>query len=237
MSDHTTHHNDDIDEGEITALATAVQQSVPALMDELGGALSHILTASPEHDNVLGFIWDKVQALQQLNQRQHALMIALHRAAATFRAQRDLLAQELAQAEAETENLATEVDDLIDEREYLREQEQKLLTAIRYPYNSDLPQIKQMIGDMETEVYEQVFDEAFTDASDAILESLPYDLANQLGDDWQFWQADTLHTLLTIDMNEVPENENELGFTRQQVIQFRAALLVSVNNLTKGDKS
>ena len=237
MTDQTHHQHDGIDEGEITALATAVQQSVPALMADLNGALSHILAASPEHDNVLGFIWDKVQALQQLNQRQHALMIALHRAAATFRDQRDLLAQELAQAEAETENLATEVDDLIDEREYLREQEQKLLTAISSPYNSDLPQIQQMIGDMETEIYEQVFDEAFTDASDEILENLPYDLARMLGDDWGFWQADTLHTLLTIDPDDVPKDASDHGFTRQQVIQFRAALLVAVNNLTKGDKS
>lgn len=64
-------------------------------------------------------------------------------------------------------------------------------------------------------------------------ESLPYDMADVLGGDWQQWDADTLYAAITADIDEL--DDDDYGFTRDQLIAFRQNLHAQVLKLYKGE--
>src|SRR5690606_33997969 len=68
----------------------------------------------------------------------------------------------------------------------------------------------------------------------AFWESLPYDMAEVLGDNWQQWDADTLYAAVTADIDEVDEDGDYYGFTRDQLIAFRKNLHTQILKLYKG---
>lgn len=69
----------------------------------------------------------------------------------------------------------------------------------------------------------------------AFWESLPYDIAYTLGEDWNYMQANDLYTLMTIDLREYDEDSEALvhdfGWTLEQVNQARADLLNVIKRL------
>lgn len=81
------------------------------------------------------------------------------------------------------------------------------------------------------QVYSQVAESHNAD----FWESLPYDMAAVLGDDWQQWDADTLYAAVTADIDEVDEDGDYYGFTRDQLIAFRENLHQQIIALAKGE--
>lgn len=60
----------------------------------------------------------------------------------------------------------------------------------------------------------------------AFWESLPYDMAAVLGEQWSFMDADLLYSILTADPEEMWEDGSDFGFTPEQLAAFRQNLLV-----------
>ena len=54
--------------------------------------------------------------------------------------------------------------------------------------------------------------------------NFPYDFADKLGPEWQWWEADRLHTALTVPIEEVDDLGIEYGFTAAQLEAFRQGL-------------
>lgn len=67
----------------------------------------------------------------------------------------------------------------------------------------------------------------------AFWESLPYDFAEMLGEPWQNWDASSLYTALTIDIDEVDESLD--GYTPTELQAFRGQLLTMIRQLTRRD--
>lgn len=67
----------------------------------------------------------------------------------------------------------------------------------------------------------------------AFWESLPYDFANMLGYPWEYYHADDLYMALTVDLEEVGEDEH--GYTAEELQAFRDQLLIMIKQLNRRD--
>lgn len=69
------------------------------------------------------------------------------------------------------------------------------------------------------------------DHREAFWESLPYDFANMLGEEWSHMDADALYAALTIDLDEKEEGRGDYGYTREELVIFRKKVLASIRQL------
>jgi hypothetical protein len=89
----------------------------------------------------------------------------------------------------------------------------------------------QNIWTTEHPLLQGMYDRLMQSHNEAFWESLPYDMANMMGGDWDFINADTLYLLLTIDEELVDEDPFEYGFTLTQLREFRGYLLEMVQQI------
>lgn len=181
---------------DITQQAQAIVQhagSLPVVQDELYGLFVQIAEQAPAASELLNAAWGRVTQIVEFANRQTALIQALTRAAAEFRAQREAA---LAKHDALVQDLSN-----------------PWLSALRNPVIAEL---------LET----------VTESHNAAFwESLPYDMADTLGEGWQFWDADHLFSAITADLEEVDDEGAYYGFTHDELVAFRAALLTAIRKL------
>lgn|GEM_PF-6988875 len=61
--------------------------------------------------------------------------------------------------------------------------------------------------------------------NEAFWESLPYDFAQMLGENWSHMDADDLYTALTMNLKEKSEDGSDTGYTLDELVAFRTVLL------------
>jgi hypothetical protein len=89
----------------------------------------------------------------------------------------------------------------------------------------------QNIWTTEHPLLKGLYDRLMQSHNEAFWESLPYDMANTLGGDWDFMDADTLYLMLTVEEDTVDDEGYEYGFTLTQLREFRAYLLEMVQQI------
>ncbi|MDX1995858.1 MAG: hypothetical protein SF029_25985 [bacterium] len=82
---------------------------------------------------------------------------------------------------------------------------------------------------------EDAYDQIMEAHNEAFWSSLPYDMADTLGGDWSFMEADNLYTALTLDLEEKEEGSRDYGYTKQALIEFRAKVRQLITDLDKQD--
>lgn len=134
--------------------------------------------------------------------------------------------EQLARAGAFVDAAAASNKLLVEQRDHIADELAKLANAIeRRDINH--PIIRAFYSDMYENVMEQ--------HNANFWESLPYDMAAMLGKGWEFYDADTLYTLLTADFDNEGDPE-DFGWTMEQVNKFRAKLLKLVKGMDNGDE-
>lgn len=78
----------------------------------------------------------------------------------------------------------------------------------------------------------EIYDAAMNYHNEAFWQSLPYDMADALGESWQHMDASALYSLLTDDEEIVAEGYD---LTPDEVLKFRKKLLDMVRELTDRD--
>lgn len=110
-----------------------------------------------------------------------------------------------------------------EQRDAIAGEMEALVGAIKNYWGSDHPLV------------EGLYDEIMEAHNAAFWESLPYDMAAVLGDNWSHMDADALYYALTADIDEVGEEWN--GYSRDQLLAFRGALLHMIRALTNGGEA
>lgn len=86
----------------------------------------------------------------------------------------------------------------------------------------------------KNEELQSPFDDFQESHNQMFWESLPYDMARVLGEDWQHYDADVLYQLITVDEEEVDDEGEMYGFTFTQLKEFRAYLREIVEQIKTG---
>lgn len=95
-----------------------------------------------------------------------------------------------------------------------------LVTALENVWQSNDPRVQ------------RAYNEIIEAHDAAFWQSLPYDMADSLGGQWNFMDADLLHYILTTDIDEIAEDGSDNGFTPDQIAAFRANLLTFLKAFT-----
>lgn len=111
-------------------------------------------------------------------------------------------------------------DRLTKQRDAMAEDLEKIDDALENPWQLSLPP-----------KVEQAYERVTESHNEAFWESLPYDMADVLGDGWDFIYADKLYTGLTLDLFEYDEGvaeevlPDEHGISLENLLMFRRELL------------
>lgn len=114
--------------------------------------------------------------------------------------------------------------DAVAQRDDAIEQAGEIVHALNNPYTVD--------NDLVRNLMIQIVD----NHNAAFWESLPYDMAYALGEEWQHWEADDLYMAITIDLDEKEDGPGDYGYSKEALIAFRQALHNAVKRLaTSGE--
>lgn len=106
----------------------------------------------------------------------------------------------------------TAVNEMTAQRDLIADDLARLVKAMRH-MDLNNPEVQWFWG--------KVYENAMENHNAAFWESLPYDMANVLGDDWNHMTADKLYMLIT-------EDEEESEYDPEQLRAWRAKLLALV---------
>jgi hypothetical protein len=137
----------------------------------------------------------------------------------------------LAEAERLIDSTVAANSELTHQRDAIAAEMQQLIDDLKAgDFFSDGLKTPGDIG-VKGEIYQAAVDQH----NEAFWQSLPYDMMDMLrgedqqGGDWQHWDADALHSLITGDSFEVADG---LGIEEETVLAFRQALLDMVRKVS-----
>jgi hypothetical protein len=153
--------------------------------------------------------WDVLSALPDDHPNKKNAMLALQRAWGTNQA----LAGLIQEAEAALSASFAAATELREQRDGAMGELNDLIGALDQIWGTDNPRVQ------------RAYDEIVEYHNAAFWESLPYDMADMLGGQWNFMDANLLHYILTTDIDEVAEDGSDHGLTPAQLQAFRSNLL------------
>jgi hypothetical protein len=116
------------------------------------------------------------------------------------------------------------IDELVKQRDGSLNELSNLLNALE-----KADEAHPLVKKLATGLYPQIYEQAMDDHNGAFWESLPYDIAEVMGGQWTFMDAETLHLLISdpdLDVNLDGE-----GWTAEQVQWARDTMLKVVHKM------
>lgn len=198
---------------------SAILPKMQAIADKTDDLYSEVITYQDSFDHA-------TRIIRQLRDEHDSLMIRLRN-----------VSQRIGDRNRIAAAMSIELDDMsIEDANRLID----VLTGESNLYVSQylLSDLKTIIHKMSVELLEEAILQAEADYDEVLAnfwESLPYDMANRLGEDWKFWDADNLYEALTVDLEEVDEEGFNYEFKKSDLIKFRQTLHKLIKDLTKKD--
>lgn len=163
--------------------------------------------------------WKAALALPEGHHRREPALDAIQAAWETNQALISLFQE----AEAAMAGAYAAIDTVTEQRDEIAAEYERLMEAIQNFWFTEHPAL-----------------ETFTDTilenhNEAFWSSLPYDMAQALGEQWTHMDADMLYTLITVELELFDDHGIEYGVTCEQVRLFRAALLVMLRQLREAN--
>jgi hypothetical protein len=205
---------------------TETQTSLPAAIptQEITAAREHSLM---QIQHALTAAWNLAEGLsdEQKAQTQHALTVAWENAqimAAQWAETQELMSRSLALVQGHEVALA----ETSRQRDQAMSELTSLVTALK---NRDINH--PTIMNFYSQLYEEVMDEH----NAAFWESLPYDVAEVMGGEWDFMDADALYNLISTPDMDDEGIAADYGTTPEKVREARAKLLAVVREFDKSN--
>lgn len=119
----------------------------------------------------------------------------------------------LAEADATFAGMNQAIRQLADQRNQILGELDSITQALISVYGASHPLVDQFANAI------------MEDHNAAFWESLPYDFAQMLGENWSHMDADDLYAALTVNLEEKDEGSGDYGYTRDELVAFRTVLL------------